>query len=73
MEISRKVRMQPHLSLKEKEIREDYLKTLQDLTFNSKPLIDVLTEIAEENKEYASTISECILEQLENVSLYLLA
>lgn len=55
------------LTEKEEEIKEEYLKTLQDLTFNSKPLIDVLTEVAEENKEYASTIADCIVEQLEKV------
>lgn len=53
---------------REDEIKEEYLKTLQDLTFNSKPLIDVLTEVADENREYASTIVQCIEEQLERVS-----
>lgn len=56
------------LTEKQAEIREEYLKTLQDLTFNSKPLIDVLTEVAEENKDFAPTIVNCIKDQLENVS-----
>lgn len=53
---------------REEEIRDEYLKTLLDLTFNSKPLIDVLTEVAEEEKAYASTIVDCIVEQLEKVN-----
>lgn len=53
---------------REEEIKEEYLKTLQDLTVNNKILIDVLTEVADENREYASSIVECIEEQIENVS-----
>ena len=58
---------QKTLSEREEEVKEEYLKTLQDLTFNSKPLIDVLTEVADENKEYAACIVDCIEEQLERV------
>ena len=57
-------------SEKEEEVREEYLETLRDLTFNSKPLIDVLTNIAEEAKAYASTIVDCIVEQLEKVNYF---
>ena len=55
------------LNEREEEVKEEYQKTLQDLTFNSKPLIDVLTEVAAENKECAACIVECIEDQLENV------
>lgn len=55
------------VSEREEEVKEEYLKTLQDLTFNSKPLIDVLTEVADENREYAACIVDCIEEQLERV------
>ena len=59
---------QKSLCEREFEVKEEYLKTLQDLTFNSKPLIDVLTEVADENREHAACIVDCIEEQLEKVS-----
>lgn len=43
-----------------KEIKEEYTSSLTDLTFNSKPLINVLTILADENSEHASDIVEAI-------------
>ncbi len=57
------------LTEKEGEIYNEYLETLQNLTFNSKTVIDVLTEVADENKEYARVIVQCIEDQLEKVSV----
>lgn len=53
---------------KELEVQKEYLDTLNTLNDNSKPLIDVLTEVADENKEYARVIVKCIEDQLERVS-----
>ncbi|XP_065206931.1 uncharacterized protein LOC135836194 isoform X2 [Planococcus citri] len=56
-------------SEKEAEIREAYSTSLQDLSFhNSKLLIEVLTDIADESKEYAHVVVSCIVERLEKVA-----
>ena len=39
---------------------EDYRSSLSDLTFNSKPLINMLTMLAEENMQYAEQIVQVI-------------
>ncbi|KAB0796516.1 hypothetical protein PPYR_10577 [Photinus pyralis] len=49
------------------EIREEYTSSLQDLTFNSKPLISVLTILAEENVPHAKEIVEAIESHLSRV------
>lgn len=56
------------LTEKELEVQKEYLDTLNTLHFNSKPLIDVLTDVADENKEFARVIVKCIEDQLEKVS-----
>jgi len=56
------------LTEKELEVQKEYLDTLNTLNCNSKPLIDVLTDVAEENKEFARVIVKCIEDQLEKVS-----
>lgn len=43
-----------------REVSESYLSSLTDLTINSKPLITMLTILAEENAEYASVIVDTI-------------
>lgn len=53
---------------KELEVQKEYLDTLNTLNCNSKPLIDVLTDIAEESREFARVIVKCIEDQLEKVS-----
>ncbi|XP_064215104.1 pre-mRNA cleavage complex 2 protein Pcf11 isoform X1 [Tribolium castaneum] len=49
------------------EIKAEYTSSLQDLTFNSKPLINVLTMLAEENLAHAPYIVQAIEEHLEKV------
>lgn len=49
------------------EIKEEYTSSLQDLTFNSKPLISVLTILAEENVSNAKDIVEAIEAHLSRV------
>lgn len=63
----------------EEGICEEYASSLEDLTFNSKPLINVLTMLAEENSQYAANITKLIEkricqvpQQLKLPSLYLL-
>ncbi|XP_049878564.1 pre-mRNA cleavage complex 2 protein Pcf11 isoform X2 [Pectinophora gossypiella] len=52
---------------KEKEIAEEYASSLADLTVNSKPLINMLTILAEENVEHAGVIVETVEKHLEKV------
>ncbi|CAH1105007.1 unnamed protein product [Psylliodes chrysocephalus] len=49
------------------EIKAEYASSLGDLTFNSKPLINVLTMLADENSPNAKVIVEAIEEQLSKV------
>ncbi|KAL1489883.1 hypothetical protein ABEB36_013810 [Hypothenemus hampei] len=49
------------------EIKAEYTSSLADLTFNSKPLINVLTILAEENVPNAKIIVEAIEEHLAKV------
>ncbi|XP_050299204.1 pre-mRNA cleavage complex 2 protein Pcf11 isoform X2 [Anthonomus grandis grandis] len=49
------------------EIKAEYTSSLTDLTFNSKPLINVLTMLAEENLPSAKIIVEAIEEHLAKV------
>jgi pre-mRNA cleavage complex 2 protein Pcf11 len=50
-------------------IIEEYGSSLEDLTFNSKPLINVLTMLAEENSKYASSVTKLIEERIYKVRL----
>lgn len=52
-----------------KEVKEGYASTLQDLTFNSKPLINVLTMLADENAAHAKDIVDVIETYLTKVTL----
>lgn len=53
------------------EIKAEYTSSLADLTFNSKPLINVLTMLAEENLPNARIIVEAIEEHLAKVNIHL--
>ena len=49
------------------EIAAEYKTSLEDLTFNSKPVINMLTMVAEENIDYAEQIVRVIEERLNKV------
>ena len=51
----------------EEAICEEYESSLEDLTFNSKPLINVLTMLAEENSQFASSITKLIANRIYQV------
>ncbi|KAI3654264.1 hypothetical protein MP228_000983 [Amoeboaphelidium protococcarum] len=51
------------------EIGEDYALSLQDLSYNSKPIITSLTLIAEENEWAAEQIVQVIEQRLQSVPL----
>lgn len=55
------------MTAKEKEVAEEYSSALADLNINSKPLINMLTMLAEENSAYAPIIVQCIERQLHKV------
>lgn len=50
-----------------KEVAQDYLSSLADLTINSKPLITMLTILAEENIEFAAEIVDTIEQHIMTV------
>lgn len=50
-------------------ILEDYKSSLNDLVFNSKPLINVLTMLAEENEAHADGIVKVIRDRVKSVSI----
>ncbi|KAK0076830.1 hypothetical protein PV325_004802, partial [Microctonus aethiopoides] len=54
-------------STKSKEIADEYISSLSDLTINSKPLIDMLTMLAEDNVEHAATIVQAVENHLQKV------
>ena len=54
---------------KAKAVSDDYKSALVDLTFNSKPMINLLTMLAEENKDYAQNIVSVICDRIKQVSL----
>lgn len=55
------------MTAKEKEVAEEYSNALADLNINSKPLINMLTMLADENSPYAPIIVQCIERQLHKV------
>lgn len=55
------------MTAKEIEVSEEYSNALADLNINSKPLINMLTMLAEENSAYAPIIVQCIERQLHKV------
>ncbi|BFZ56086.1 FKBP12-associated protein [Savitreella phatthalungensis] len=50
------------------ELAADYAVSLQDLTFNSKPIINMLTTIAQENIAAARPIARVLEEHIAKVS-----
>jgi len=49
------------------EAVDDFRSSLADLTFNSKPLINMLTMLADENSQYAERIAQVIEEHIRQV------
>ena len=49
------------------DVCEEYKSSLADLTFNSKPHINMLTILAEENLQYATDIVKIIEAQIAKV------
>lgn len=56
---------------KEKEVEDEYLSSLMDLNVNSKPLINMLTMLAEDNIECASVIVRAIEKHMSQVFKFL--
>jgi pre-mRNA cleavage complex 2 protein Pcf11 len=52
---------------KEKEVEDEYLSSLMDLNVNSKPLINMLTMLAEDNLECGHVIVRAIEKHLAQV------
>lgn len=42
------------------EVKQDFLESLKDLTFNSRPIIQALTDIARECADYGQAVAEAI-------------
>lgn len=56
------------MSADAEEVAEEYRSSLRDLVNNSKPLITMLTMLAEENRAHASVIVKVIEEHIQEVS-----
>ncbi|KYN37984.1 Pre-mRNA cleavage complex 2 protein Pcf11 [Trachymyrmex septentrionalis] len=54
-------------STKSKEVADEYISSLSDLTINSKPLINMLTMLAEDNIEHAPAIVQAVETHLQKV------
>ncbi|XP_055915794.1 uncharacterized protein LOC129948789 [Eupeodes corollae] len=52
---------------KEQKVAEEYLSSLADLNMNSKPLINMLTILAEENIEHAAVIVKVVEQHIAKV------
>lgn len=59
------------VSAKDQEFAKEYLSSLVDLTYNSKPLIDMLTILAEENIEHGQVIVNAVEQHISKVIIYL--
>lgn len=57
------------MSTDEEEIAEEYRSSLKDLVLNSKPLITMLTMLAEENITHAGVIVKAIEEHIKEVRI----
>lgn len=53
---------------KEKEIAQEYMSSLVDLNVNSKPLINMLTILAEENIEHGQAIVNAVETHINKVT-----
>ena len=55
--------------MSEKEVVEEYRTALEDLKQNRKPLITMLTMLAEENKDHARSITQAIITYLKDTQV----
>ena len=69
MERLQKVKYEMALSGSEMAVLTDYKSSLNDLDCNSKPMINVLTMLAEENQPFADGIVKIIKERILEVSI----
>jgi pre-mRNA cleavage complex 2 protein Pcf11 len=53
--------------IESEEIKQDYLSSLSELTFNSRPIIQNLTIIAQENINYGEAITKAVEEHILKV------
>lgn len=51
------------------EVSNEYKSAIQDLTFNSKPLINALTMLAEDNKDSGEVIVKVIFDRIKEVNI----
>lgn len=51
------------------DIAEEYRSSLSELNFNSKPHINMLTMLAEENAAHAAVIVQTIVDHINSVSI----
>ena len=63
-------RMSADVRNSSQEVGEEYASSLADLTVNSKPLINMLTMLAEENIEFAPVIVKVIEKHLAQVYIH---
>lgn len=61
--------MKPIWEKMEEEVIQEYRSSLEELTANSKPLINMLTMLAEDNEQYAPEIVKVIETHLQQVYL----
>lgn len=61
--------MEPIWEKMEEEVIQEYRSSLEELTANSKPLINMLTMLAEDNEQYAPEIVKVIETHLQQVNL----
>jgi pre-mRNA cleavage complex 2 protein Pcf11 len=55
---------------KSEEIVEEYISSLLELTINSKPLINMLTILAEDYIDHATAIVEAVEVHLQKVNIF---
>ena len=57
------------LSMSEQEVVDEYMSSLRDLNLNSKPLINMLTMLAEDGIQHAPAIVQAVERHLQQVEL----
>jgi len=65
------MQVQPTPKAVQDELAAEYGEALKDLTFNSKPIIVTLTQIAHENLDSSDVIAKVIINRIRTVSLLL--